>query len=138
MISSKQIPNSQKKGFTLVEVLVAVFILAVGISAVLVIFPSGLRVARSSKMATVAVYLAQEKIEEIISQPYAGISSEAKQTLSSPFSAYSRKTEITCFDPNGELVPNCPDDTGIKEIKVTVSWGIAGKEIELTTLIGRR
>ena len=162
MISSKQIPNSQKKGFalhlfqrkkrwnyssffkkgegfTLIEVVVAIFILSVGISAILVIFPSGLRIVRSSKMATVASHLAQEKIEEIISQPYADISSEAKQTLSSPFDAYSRKTEITCFDPNGiGLGPDCPDDTGIKEIKVTVSWGIAGKKMELTTLIGQR
>lgn len=138
MISSKQIPNSQKKGFTLVEAMVAVFILTVGISAILVIFPSGLRIVRSSKMATVATHLAQEKIEEIISQPYADISSEAEQTLSSPFNAYSRETEVVCFDPNGGLVPNCPDDTGIKEIKVIVSWGITDKKIELTTLIKQR
>jgi len=131
-----------KKSFTLIEVLIAIFILTVGILAVFAIFPLGIQIASSSKMATVATYLAQEKIEEVISKSYDEISDATfpdELSLPSPFSAYKRETEVTCFDPNGSSPPNCSDgDTGIKRIEVTVSWGTATKEIELVTLISQR
>lgn len=130
-----------KKGFTLIEIIIAIFILAVGISAVLAMFPLGLQVVKSSKMTAIGTQLGQEKIEEIISKPYVDISGEPKQQLPSPFSAYSRETEVTCFDPNGELSPNCPD-TGIKKVEVTVSWElplkVVRKSIKIMTLISRR
>lgn len=132
-----------QKAFSLIEVMIAVFILLVGILAVLTMFPFGVRLARYSKMTTIATQLAQEKIEEIISKSYADISKESEQTLGAPFDDYSRKTDVTCFDPNGVgLSPNCPDDTGIKEIKVTVSWTsplrASPQKIELSTLIAER
>jgi len=114
--------------------MIAVFILSVGITAVLAMFPLGIQIVKSSEMATIGTQLAQEKIEEVISKPYASISEEPEETLDPPFSAYSRETEVTCFDPNGELSPNCPD-TGIKKIKVIVSWGILSKKIELFALV---
>ncbi|GAI16438.1 unnamed protein product [marine sediment metagenome] len=126
------------KGFTLIELIIAIFILVVGITAVLAMIPSGIQIVSSSKMATVATYLGEAKIEEIISTSYEEISNEPKQTLNLPFSAYSRETEVACFDSNGSSSPNCPGDTGIKKIKVTVSWGVAGKKIELSTLITKR
>jgi len=69
------------------------------------------------------------------------ISSQPKQQLSSPFSAYLRETEVTCFDPNEDISPNCPD-TGIKKVEVTVSWEsslkIVGKSVKILTLISKR
>ncbi|MBZ9578097.1 prepilin-type N-terminal cleavage/methylation domain-containing protein [Patescibacteria group bacterium] len=126
-----------KNAFTLIEVIIAIFILAVGITAVLAMFPLGIQIVSSSKMATTAVYLGEAKMEEIISTSYEEISGE-QQTLNPPFSAYSRETEVTCFDPNGSSSPNCPEDTGIKKIKVIVSWGVPAKKIELVTLITKR
>ena len=129
---------SMKNAFTLIELIVAIFILAVGITAVLAMFPLGIQIVSFSKMATVAAYLGEAKMEEIISTSYEEIFSEPKQTLNPPFGTYSRETEVTCFDPNGSSFPNCPGDTGIKKIKVTVSWGVVDKKIELSTLITKR
>lgn len=128
--------------FTLIELIIAIFILAVGIVGVLQAFPIGTQVASMSKMATVATQLAQQKMEEIISKPYTDISSEATTTLSSPFQAYSRAVEVTCYDPNGEgISPDCPD-TGIKKIEVIVLWksplGPSQKEVKIASLISRR
>lgn len=129
------------KAFTLIELMIAVSILAVGIVAVLAMFPLGTQIVISSKMTTVASYLGEAKIEEIISTSYGEITSEAKQALDSPFSAYSRETQVTCFDPNDSLSPNCPD-TGIKKIKVIVFWrppfGVIEKDIQIETLISQR
>lgn len=128
-------------GFSLIEVLIAVFILLIGILAVLTMFPFGSQLARYSKMATTATQLAQEKIEEMVSKSYADISSEPEQAVPAPFNIYLRKTDVACFDPNGAISPDCPD-IGIKEVKVTVSWpspfNISSQEVELFTLISRR
>lgn len=133
---------SKKKSFSLVEVLIAIFILMVGILAVLAIFPLGVQLARYSKMASIGTQLAQEKIEEILSKSYSDIVSEPEQILTVPFEAYSRKTDVACFDPNSSLAPNCPAETGIKEIKITVSWTsplrVTPKKIELTTLVSKK
>jgi len=129
-------------GFTLIELIVAIFILALGITAVFAVFPLGIQIVKFSKMTTTATYLGGAKIEEIISKPYNEIYSESKQALGPPFNAYSRETEVTCFDPNDSLSPNCPDDTEIKMVKVTVFWrsslGITERTIELQTLISKK
>ena len=130
------------KGFTIIELLVAIFVLVVGIVGVLNAFPLGVQVEKSAQMATIATQLSQAKMEEIISKSFTDISSESKQPLASPFSAYSREVEVVCYDPNGvTLPPDCPD-TGIKKIKVTVSWksplGVSTKKVELFSLITKR
>lgn len=138
--------NKKKgEGFTIIELLIAIFILSIGISAILTMFPLGIQIVRSSKMAAVAVYLGEAEIEEIISTSYEGISIGTfnEPSLPSPFTAYGRETEVTCFDPNNVgISPDCPNDTGMKKIKVTVFWNsplkITDENIELTTLISRK
>ena len=129
------------KSFTLIELMIAISILVVGIVGVLAMFPLGIQMVVSSKMATVASYLGEAKIEEIIFTSYEEISSEARETLSPPFSAYSRETQVICFDPNDSFSPDCPD-TGIKNIKVIVYWrspfGVTEKNIQIETLINQR
>lgn len=143
-----------KKGFTIIELLVAIFILVVGIVGVLNAFPLGVQVARSAKMATVATYLAQEKIEEIISKSYDSIlcygetlppceesKARVSASFSSPFYHYWRKTRIDYVDPADGL-STTTNNTGIKKIKVTVYWKSPLKVIEdsikITTLISEK
>ena len=58
------------KGFTLVELLVAIFVLTVGIAGVLAIFPIGTKIEKTNQMSAIATQLAQEKMEDIISASY--------------------------------------------------------------------
>jgi prepilin-type N-terminal cleavage/methylation domain-containing protein len=53
------------RGFTLLEVIVAVLVLAIGISAIVAIFPTSLRAAKDAEDLTRATMLAQRKAEEI-------------------------------------------------------------------------
>jgi len=131
-------------GFTLIESLTAIFILTIGITAILEAFPSGVFIQKSSQMSTIANQLCQEKMEEVVSQSYdetvAGVYEEAYGSLGL-FPLYKRKTEISYFDPNNPgMVP--AGDLGIKKIKVTVYWhshlGVAEKSISFADLYAKR
>jgi len=135
-----------KRGFTLIEVLVAVFILTVGIVAVLQAFPLGTYIQKSSQMTTVAIQLSQAKLEELISKSYddpllsVGTTTESYGTIPN-FSSYKRITKVNYYDPNNSSqIP--ATDLGIKKIEITVSWksplGVAEKEAKIATLFSQK
>ena len=133
--------NKPQTGFTTIELLVAIFVLVVGIIGVLNVFPLGIQVAKSSQVTAVAIQLAQGKMEDIASKSYDDIAGESKQQLGSPFNAYSSEVDVSCFDPNAGILPDCPD-TGIKQVKVIISWelalGIGSKKVEASTFVARK
>lgn len=57
------------KGFTLIEVLVAVAILGIGLTLIIELFSGALRLARTSEEYTKAVNYARTKMEEIAVKP---------------------------------------------------------------------
>jgi len=59
----KDINKKNKRGFSLIEVLIALFILSFGVSAVFVLMSSSIKDAQTSKNQTIAAQLAQEGIE---------------------------------------------------------------------------
>ena len=136
--------NQSKKAFTLIELLIAIFILAVGIVALLQAFPLGTHIQKSAQMTSTALQLGQAKMEEIISQSYieipSGVNEEAYGSIIN-FSPYKRKTEISYFNPNNPEVSPV-QDLGIKKIEITVFWrsplGISEKEVKIANLITRR
>lgn len=132
------------KGFTLIESLVAVFILSVGIVAVLQAFPLGTYIQKTSQLSTIALVLSQGKMEETISLSYSNLligTIEEDYDSNSDFPSFRRLTKISYFDPdNPSIVPG--SDLGIKKIEITVFWrshlGVLEKEVKLATLITKR
>ena len=134
----------QPRGFTIIESLISIFVLTVGIVAVLYIFPLGSQIQQSNQMATIAVQLSQGKIEEIISKSYGEISVgiiEEDYGFDSNFSSHKRKTEVNYFDPGNPQIP-ASNDLGIKKIEVTVQWQsplrLGEKSVNLITLIAEK
>lgn len=139
--------SDNRQGFTLIEVLISIFILTAGIVAVLQAFPLGTKILGSSKMVTIASQLGQAKIEELISRSYEEISSgivEEKHILDSPFSSYQRETKIVCVDPDSDSleVVDCSPDPGMKKVKVTIFWktffGLSEKSKSIISLITKK
>jgi len=63
------VKRSAGAGFTLIEVLVALFVLAVAVVAVLQLFGGGLRLARASADQVAATLLASAKLSELALEP---------------------------------------------------------------------
>jgi Tfp pilus assembly protein PilV len=55
----------KKSGFTLLEALIAFFILVMGVTFIYSIFPLGMRIARQTQTLSSLSFLAQKKIEEL-------------------------------------------------------------------------
>ena len=55
----------RKKGFSLLELIIAIAVLAIGLVGVLQIFPIGLKASQRAGMMTKAAFLAQNKIEDV-------------------------------------------------------------------------
>lgn len=143
--------KKNQKSFTIVESLIAIFILAVGFTAVTQIFPFNLKIDKSSEMKTKAIELAQAKIEDLFSKSYdevncAGVVPPCQQTENQTVedSSFKRVTSIKFADPqNGLQEPSPPStDTEIKKIEVTVSWkslwGSGEDSIKISSLISKR
>ena len=138
------------KGFTIIEILVAVFILVVGIVAVLSMFPLGMQMATANQLASVAAQLGQAKIEEAVSSSYndtvAGSTLEDYDSIVG-FESYKRQTDISCvyYADLSEVacdydLSNDPDP--LKKIEVTVFWkstfGGSESSINLVSLIAKK
>ena len=135
-----------KNGLSLIEVMVAFSILTVAFIGLVQAFPFGVAINKEAENITVASYLAQEKIEELISLGYGGISAgtaETKHRLSDDQSSYlynyQREATVNYIDGNLSQVEI---DEGMKKISVTVYYVNAisktEKNYNITTIISER
>jgi prepilin-type N-terminal cleavage/methylation domain-containing protein len=141
---SKQYLN--EKGMSLVEIMVAFSILSVAFMAISYSFPFGLTINKSAESSTIASFLAQDKVEEIISLGYDNTNVgniEVRHKLSDNEDdyrfVYEREANISYVDSD---LNYSLDDVGLKKISVTVyyinSISKQADSYNITTLISRR
>jgi prepilin-type N-terminal cleavage/methylation domain-containing protein len=115
-----------KKGFTFVELLVALSLFSVGMISVLQIFPVNRRLISQASMQTQATYLAQEQMETLRSLPYASLTvgtyepkAIVPNSSGTTLSLFQRSTTIEYIDSSYAVSAT---DTGLKRETVTVYW----------------
>lgn len=132
MLSKNLFKN--KKGLSIIEVMIAFLIVGGVLFAIIQIFPIGLRSSTIAHHNTVAVFLAQAKMEEIVKQlyddiPTGTVSENSLADIHDDFAGYSRTTVISYTDDN--LNPSITD-LGQKKIEITLAWNTFGMEKSLT------
>ena len=106
------------KGFSLLELIIAIAVLAVGLVGVLQIFPIGLRASQRAGMMTKAAFLAQNKIEDI---KLAGFDAITELPPKIPLSGKDGDFEwnIKIDDVNLEGVENTSE---MRKVTVILTW----------------
>jgi len=136
----------QQKGLSLIEIMVAITILTVAFVGMVQAFPFGLSISKEAADSTVASYLCQSKLEEVVSLGYDNITIgtiEARHRLSDDPTnyLYFYERETTTAYVDGDL-NEVGSDQGMKKISSTVYYINAIYKNEnsynITTLISQR
>jgi prepilin-type N-terminal cleavage/methylation domain-containing protein len=127
-MGEKEMVTKSRSGFSLMEVMVAVALLALAVTMMMPVIPLGLERLRDMRMRETAVWLAEQEIEQVRQVVFSNIASSAKQnTTISPL-----QKSLTVVDRSSTL----------KEITVKIYWpnvrpGGDEKQISLVTLISK-
>ncbi|MFZ5758923.1 MAG: type IV pilus modification PilV family protein [Thermodesulfobacteriota bacterium] len=132
---------SPQRGFTLMEVLVAMMILAISLTVIMQLFAGGLRSERLSEDYVGAIVLAREKAESIMLADTLPLGATEGE-----FAPYRWRIDISLHETadsveeqeetNKRKNPPSPDEPRLFEIIVDVSWpaGRSSKHYRLTSL----
>ena len=115
------------RGFTLVEVMIASAIILVALLPIASVFPGAYRHVDRSGEQTVALTLAQQRIEWLRNQSYAALTAgTTNELLTVQYGGYARATAIQVDTPM----------VGLKTVSVTVVTP-GGRSVRLTSLIAK-
>jgi general secretion pathway protein I len=120
--------ENNERGFTLMEILVAMMVLTISMTVIMQLFSGGLRSARLSEDYQTALFHARAKLENILLM---GELSEGTREGEIP-GGYRWQTKVTIISPDENK------DTSLTpfHIDLNVSWqaGRGGKSFRLSTL----
>ena len=114
-----------RKGFSLLEVMLALLLFGAGLAFLLQIISTGLFVGGQNEDTAIAANLAQEKIEEFRNKTYDDMSSETPAEPDPVFTGFTREVLV------GDSTPALP---GLREITVNVNWSAKNK-VMTTTMV---
>ena len=113
-----------EKGFTLVEVLIAVSIFAVGLLAVAMMLDTAIQHNSSARFITEATEIAHSQMEKLMNSPYDDANLEE---ASSPYGP----NPIANYNVSWTVRENVPMPA-MKTIRLSVTWNIRGENKSLT------
>lgn len=116
----------RRHGYTLVELMVASAILAVGLTVVMKSFTAGLASMRASEMRTIATMLAQQRLAEIAGASAIEDGSD-QGAAEAPWEAFRWTSDISTL----EELPS------LKSVRVEVMWqsGTGYDSVSLSTVL---
>jgi prepilin-type N-terminal cleavage/methylation domain-containing protein len=105
-----------RKGLSLIELLVAVTLMAIGFLGVVAMFPMGSRTVAESGLQSVAVELAQQGMEQLLSLSY-------DDTKLSPSTEHTESVTVgeRTYSVGWVVTKDVPIE-GCKKVVYTVSW----------------
>lgn len=121
-----------KNGFTLLEILIALVLFTGGVVVVVGLFTSGLLSSSDAENTTIAMNLAQRKMEEIrnltftdiVAVPKAAVNIDVDGDGENDFPGFDIEVEVD--DPPGDPITDV-----LKQVTVIVYWTYKGEQVEV-------
>jgi len=104
-------------GFTLVEVVLIIVMVSIFMASIMLPFISSLRESDLPEVASIAYFLALEKLEELAPQTTGSISAESRAAVSG-YGDYER--EVAVADVNCDDLSTSQAGSGCRKVTVTV------------------
>jgi type IV pilus assembly protein PilV len=122
-------PISVEEGFTLIEIMIALVVMSIGLTALAAVQISAIRGNAFSKRMTTAMSIADGKMEQIKNGSYASIISESATQVTQSNMNFTRQVTVT----NNSPLANA------KTVNVTVSWSEGSKShtVPITTIVSQ-
>ncbi len=118
--------NLSNKGFSLLEVMIAVALIAIALTTLLGSQSQSVYFANSAKFETMAALIAQSKMSEIVMQEADSLSSDSGD-FGDDYPGYAWEATVSDFSIEG--VDNISDY--LKQIDLTVTWGVFSYKLRL-------
>lgn len=121
--------KERNDGFTLIEIMITLVILSVGLLALAGLQVNAIKGNANSRRMTIAVFIAEKKLEQIKNTSYTNIQSESIQQVTEASTNFTQQVTVTTNNP----IQNT------KKIDVTVTWKDGSKSytVPLSTIISQ-
>ena len=129
-MKSKMRKHNNKRGYSLIEVFIAMVVLSIVLLGMAGLINITVTINRNSTEKTVAITLAQDKMEETIAKGYLNLSS-TNQTITE---AYDAMTNYLSYRRITDIKMNNPD-TDMKLITVDVYWNNDKRWVRLQSIV---
>ncbi len=134
----KEMFSIKVKGFSLIEVLVAMAVITIGIFAIMTMIMAVIKANAHSRNATTATALVQQKMEDIITLDYGSITTSNTNDLGGTY------TTTTAFNVDFNLSISITEDTPVTNSKTIVVGGYwspatttSSHKVELSSIVAQ-
>ena len=122
--------DKKAKGFTFIELIMIIVIVGIAVVPLIQMFTTSLKGSADAESNSIALELAQDKMEETKQLGFAATSSTSG-TFASPFTAYSYQVTVSYVDQNFAASGSA---TNYKKVEVKVTH-TSGTSTTLTTVV---
>jgi Tfp pilus assembly protein PilE len=122
--------RKRERGFTFIELIMIIVIVGIAVVPLIQMFTTSLKGSADTEATSIAIELAQDKMEETKQLGFAATSSTSG-TFASPFTAYSYQVTVGYADQNFN---NSGSPTNYKKVEVKVTH-TSGTSTTLTTVV---